>query len=119
MKKTLLMASLLFLSTGWAIEFFPTSGQAETRLVAQQPAGDNSGVSASSKSPQFQLLAPGSEPRQQLRYKPNIDVNKTTTLAVKMEMESATADKSLNVTKVPTMVLTMDTKATKIDDFRF
>jgi Family of unknown function (DUF6263) len=115
MKKILFVASLCLASTGWAIELFPTSSKAETRLVAQQPTGENSGVSASSQSPQVQLLNPGSEPRQPLRLKPKLDVKTTTTMAVKMEMGVSTANRTMNVNKVPTMVLTIDTKATKID----
>lgn len=114
-KKTLFVAAICLGSAGWAIELFPTSSQAETRLVTQQPAGDTSGVSAPSKSPQVQLLNPGSAPQQQLRLKPSLGVKKTTNMAVKMEMGAATADKSMNAIKVPTMVLTIDTKATKID----
>jgi Family of unknown function (DUF6263) len=114
-KKTLFVASLCLVSAGWAIELFPTSSKAETRLVAQQPTGENSGVSASSKPHQVQLLNPGAEPRQPLRLKPKLDVKRTTTMAVKMEMGVSTADRTTNVNKVPTMVLTIDTKATKID----
>jgi Family of unknown function (DUF6263) len=115
MKKTLLIASLCLLCTGGTIELFPTSSQAEIRLIAQQPAGENSGISTSSKSPQVQLLNPGAEPRQKLRLKPSLGVQKTTNMTFKMEMGASTADKSMNVTKIPTMVLTIDTKATKID----
>lgn len=115
MKKILFVASLCLASAGWAIELFPTSSKAETRLVAQQPTGENSGVSASSKSSQVQLLNPGSEPRQPLRLKPKLDVKRTTTMAVKMEMGVSTADRNMNVNKVPAMVLTIETKATKID----
>jgi len=116
MKKALFIASIGFLSAGWAIELFPTSSKAETPVVVQQPAGEQSVPSTPSKSPQVKLLNPGSEPRQQMRLKPSLGVQKTTTMAVKMEMGTSTADKSMTtVTKVPTMVLTIDTKATKID----
>jgi hypothetical protein len=115
MKKILLIASVLFLSTGSAIELFSTASRAETPILVQQPVQNNSLPSTPSTSFQIQLLNLGAEPRQQLRLKPILGVSKTTTMIVKMEMGVATADKSLNVNKVPTMVLTIETKATKID----
>lgn len=114
-KKTLFVASLCLASAGLAIELSPASGQAETRIVAQQPAGDVSTPAANSKPLQTELLSPGVEPRQQLRLKPSLGIKRTTTMTVKMEMAVSMAEKSINATKVPTMVLTIDTQATKID----
>jgi len=114
MKKTLLMASFLFLSTGLVMELSPNSSKAETPILVQQPA-DITLPSAPSQSLQIQLENPGVEPRQQLQLKPNLGVKQTTTMVLKMEMGTSTPDKSMNMTKVPTMVLTIDTKANKID----
>ena len=114
MKKILLLA-LLFLTSESAIELSSTSSRAENPVLVQQPVPDKSIPANPSKSPQIQLLNPGAEPRQPLRLKPKLDVKKTTTMAVKMEMGVSTADRTMNVNKVPTMVLTIDTKATKID----
>jgi len=86
-KKTLFVASLCLASAGLAIELSPASSQAETRIVAQQPASDVSTPAANSKPPQIELLNPGAEPRQQLRFKPAINVTETTVMTVKMDME--------------------------------
>ncbi|MEG4229503.1 DUF6263 family protein [Microcoleus sp. N9_B2] len=115
LKKTLFVASLCLASTGLAIGLSPASLSAKTPLVVQQPASDLSVPAIDSKRPQVELVNPGVEPRQQLRLKPNLGVKQTTTMVVKMEMEVSTADRSTNVNKVPTMVLTIDTQATKID----
>ncbi|WP_373536875.1 DUF6263 family protein [Microcoleus sp.] len=115
MKKTLFITSLCLASAGWAIELSPASLSAEIPLIVQQPAGDVSEPRMDAKPVQVELLNPGVEPRQQLRLKPSLGVKQTTTMAVKMEMEVSTADRSTKVNKVPTMVLTIDTKATKID----
>ncbi|MBE9163391.1 DUF6263 family protein [Tychonema sp. LEGE 06208] len=115
MKKTLFITSLCLASAGWAIELSPASLSAEIPLVVQQPAGDVSEPRSDAKPVQVELLNPGVEPRQQLRLKPSLGVKQTTTMAVKMEMEVSTADRSTKVNKVPTMVLTIDTKATKLD----
>ncbi|MEG4862344.1 MULTISPECIES: DUF6263 family protein [unclassified Microcoleus] len=115
MKKTLFITSLCLASAGWAIELSPASLSAEIPLVVQQPAGDVSEPRMDAKPVQVELLNPGVEPRQQLRLKPSLGVKQTTTMAVKMEMEVSTADRSTKVNKVPTMVLTIDTKATKLD----
>ena len=114
-KKTLFVASLCLASAGLAIELSPASSQAETRIVAQQQASDVSTPAANSKPPQTELLTPGVEPRQQLRLKPNLGITRTTTMTVKTEMGVSVGEKSINPTKVPTMVLTIDTQATKID----
>lgn len=115
MKKTLFLASLCLATAGWAIELSPAAVIAEPSTIAQQPAGDVSAPRSDAKPVQVELLNPGVEPRQQLRLKPSLGVKQTTTMAVKMEMEVSTVGRSTNVNKVPTMVLTIDTKATKID----
>ena len=71
-KKTLFVASFCLASAGLAIELSSASSQAETRIVAQQPASNVSTPAANSKPPQIELLNPGAEPRQQLRFKPAI-----------------------------------------------
>jgi hypothetical protein len=115
MKKTLFVASLGLAVCGWAIELSPASSQTETRIVVQQPAGDVSAPAVNSKPFQTELLSPGVEPRQQLRLKPNLGIKRTTTMTVKTEMGVSVGEKSINPTKVPTMVLTIETQATKID----
>jgi hypothetical protein len=114
-RKTLFVASLCLASAGWAIELSPASVSAETRIVAQQPAGDVSTPATNSKPLQTELLSPGVEPRQELRLKPNLGIKRTTTMTVKTEMGVSVGEQSINPTKVPTMVLTIDTQATKID----
>ncbi|MEG5136547.1 MULTISPECIES: hypothetical protein [unclassified Microcoleus] len=115
MKKTLFVASLCLASTGLAIGLSPASLSAKTPLVVQQPTSNLSVPAIDSKRPQVELVNPGVEPRQQLRLKPSLGVKQTTTMIVKMEMEVSTAGSSTNVNKVPTMVLTIETEATKID----
>jgi hypothetical protein len=115
MKKILFVASLGLAVCGWAIELSPASSQTETRIVVQQPARDVSVPAANSQPFQTELLSPGVEPRQQLRLKPNLGIKRTTTMTVKTEMGVSVGEKSINPTKVPTMVLTIETQATKID----
>jgi hypothetical protein len=115
MKKTLFLASLCLATAGWAIELSPASLSAETPLVVQQPAGGVSAPAANSKTPQFELLNPGVEPRQQLRLKPAIDVKETGVMTLKMDMEISAAGRSSPATKSPVSVMTFETKVTKID----
>ncbi len=100
---------------GGAIELPPVSLRAETTLVAQQQTNNLSVPAASSKNPQVEMLNPGAEPRQQLRLKPEINVKETTVMTVKMDMGTATADRTLPATKVPAAVMTFETTVTKID----
>ena len=115
MKKTLFLASLCLATAGWASELSPASISAETPLVVQQPDRGVSAPAANSKTPQFELLNPGVEPRQQLRLKPAIDLKETTVMTVKMDMEISASGRSSPATKIPVSVMTFETKVTKID----
>jgi hypothetical protein len=115
MKKTLFLASLCLATAGWAIELSPASLSAETPLVVQQPDRGVSAPAANSKTPQVELLNPGVEPRQQLRFKPAIDVKETGVMTLKVDMEISAVDGSSPMTQSPVGVMTLETKATKID----
>ena len=114
-KKILFVASLCLASAGLAIELSPASSQSETRIVAQQPASDVSTPAANSKPLQIELLNPGAEPRQQLRFKPAINVTETTVMTVKMDMEISASGRLSPVAKIPVSAITFETKVTKID----
>lgn len=115
MKKTLFITSLCLASAGWAVELSPASISAETPLVVQQPARGVSAPAANSKTPQVELLNPGVEPRQELRLKPAINVKETSVMTVKMDMEISASGRSSPGDKIPTSVMTFETKVTKID----
>jgi hypothetical protein len=115
MKKTLFLASLCLATAGWAIELSPASLSAETPLVVQQPDRGVSAPAANSKTPQVELLNPGVEPRQQLRLKPAIDVKETAVMTLKMDMEISASGQSSPATQSSVGMMTVETKATKID----
>ena len=116
LKKTLFVGSLCLASTGLAIGLSAASIGAKTPLIVQQqPASDLSVPAIDSKPSQVELINLGVEPRQQLRLKPSLGIKQTTTMTVKTEMAVSTAGTSAKVNKVPTIVLTIDTQATKID----
>lgn len=116
MKKTLFVASLGLAICGWAIELSPASLSAETPLVVQQqPAGEISVPVDRSQPPQIELLNPGSEPRQQLRLKPTLNVKEITLMTIKLGMEMSIKGEPLRGVKIPTAVITIETQATKID----
>ncbi|MBD1815376.1 hypothetical protein [Microcoleus vaginatus] len=114
MKKTLFITSLCLASAGWAIELSPASLSAKTPLVVQQPAPGLSAPVPNSKTPQVELLNPGVEPRQQLRLKPAINVQETTVMTVKMDMDISASGQSSAAAKIPVSVMTFETKVTKI-----
>lgn len=117
MKKTLFVASLGLAVCGWAIELSPASLSAETPLVVQQqPAGDISVPFSRSQPSQIELLNPGSEPRQQMRLKPTLNVKEITLMTLKMGIQMSTRGEPLRGVKIPTSVITIETEATKIDD---
>jgi len=114
-KKILFVASLCLASAGWAIELAPAAVIAETQFVAQQPASGAPEPFRSTKPPQIELLSPGAEPRQQLRFKPAIDLKETTVMTLKMDMEISADGRLFPAVKVPAAAVTWETKVTKID----
>ncbi len=65
--------------------------------------------------PQVELLNPGAEPRQPIRFKPVVNARQVATLTLAMDMAMTVAGNPIPQVKVPTSVMTMETQVTHID----
>lgn len=108
MKKALLTGSLLLAFAGLDLAPpHPPVAASTPTVVAQQPTNP--------AQPKLELLNPGAEPRQTLRFKPAANARQTAILTVKLNTQTSTGGAPLPSFKLPTSVLTMETVVTKVD----
>jgi len=106
MKKTLFFSSLCFLIVGWELKLPPTPVSAETPSVVKQISKDSTKTSPVVQ-PQVELLNTGTEPKQELRFKPMVNEKQTATMTMNMDMEIFIAGKPVPKAKLPASVMTI------------
>ncbi|MGV0028115.1 DUF6263 family protein [Phormidesmis priestleyi] len=107
MKKTVVVGSLLVLTIGLGTKpFIP--------LVAAKPNTIAQTAKPIANSPKVELLAPGAQPQQPLRFKPIVNQKETATLTLNMDMKMSFAGNSIP-SKLPSRVMKMETVVTKVD----
>ena len=114
MKKTLFVGSLCFLIAGWGLKLPATSVNAETASFVKQNTNNSSGTAPAAK-PQVELLTPGNEPRQELRFKPQVNAKQTATMTMKMDMAMSIGGQTMPSFAAPATVMTMETVVNKVD----
>jgi Family of unknown function (DUF6263) len=109
MKKALL--------TGFSIFLTITGGLQSVTPVVAKPTAVTPTTEAKPAPPQVELLNPGAEPRQALRFKPTLQAKQLATMTMNMEMEmkDAQADKSIPRPTLPGMIVKLETTVTKIE----
>jgi hypothetical protein len=109
MKKALL--------TGFSIFLTVTGGLQSITPAIAKPAAVTPTTEAKPAPPQVELLNPGAEPRQALRFKPTVQDKQlaTMTMNMDMEMKDTEADKSIPRPKLPGMIVKLETTVTKIE----
>jgi hypothetical protein len=109
MKKALL--------TGFSICLTVTGGLQLVTSVVAKPAAVTPTTETKPAPPQVELLNPGAEPRQALRFKPTLQDQQlaTMTMNMDMKMKDAQADKSIPGPKPPGMIVKIETTVTKIE----
>lgn len=116
MKKTLFVSSLCFLIAGWGLKMPATSVNAETpNFVKQVNNNNNSPRTAPAARPQVELLSPGNEPKQELRFRPAVDAKQTATMTMKMDMAISIGGQSMPSMAMPASVMTLETVVTKVE----
>jgi len=114
MKKTLFFSSLCFLIVGWELKLPPTPVSAETPSVVKQISKDSTKTSPVVQ-PQVELLNTGTEPKQELRFKPMVNEKQTATMTMNMDMKIFIAGKPVPKAKLPASVMTIEMVVTKVD----
>ncbi|MBW4623292.1 MAG: hypothetical protein KME17_28530 [Cyanosarcina radialis HA8281-LM2] len=125
MKKKLFVSSVLLLAVGWGVKPLTTSAIARPPIVLAQsegnrPANNSTPTAPAAPNPpiqtQVELLDPGVEPRQELRFQPRVNDRETAVMILNMEMGMSLGGSQLVKVKVPTNVITTDMSTTKVDD---
>lgn len=108
MKKLLLFSSICCLVTasGLTVNAEPPS------LVQQQPKTQ---IAAATAKPQVELLEAGDEPRQELRFRPQVNAKQTATMTMNMDIEMSVAGRAIPKFALPATVITMDTLVNQVD----
>ncbi len=93
------------------------SPQTGVRNEVQEEQGESiSENSPPTVQPKVELLNAGTEPRQELRFKPMVNAQQTATMTMNMDMSSSIAGQPLPSVKLPATAMTMKTVVTKVDN---
>ncbi|MFB8790466.1 MAG: hypothetical protein U7123_16840 [Potamolinea sp.] len=112
MKKTLLVGSCCFLLVGGGLK--PVSVSAETPLIVAQNNNASQQTAPVIRS-QVELISPGAEPRQELRFKPAVNAKQAMTVKTNMDMKSSISGKSMPSYKIPQSVMKVESVVTQIE----
>lgn len=117
MKKALFLSSLLCLMAGSEAEFLYSSVQAHTlsALERRSPNSNRVAQAVQPVQPQVQLLKPGSEPRQLLRWRPAANTQQTLKITMDMDATTSIAGESLPAIPTPTSIVEADVRITRVD----
>lgn len=105
MKKLLFLGSACFFLAG-SIKTMPATAQ----LVTQNPA-----ATTPTAAPQLELLTAGTEPRQELRLKPQVNSKQLMTMTMNMDVATTLAGQAMPKIKTPATVMKMEFLVTQVD----
>lgn len=114
MKKTLFVSSLCFLLAGGGFKPAAAPVNAEAPSGVKQLVSDSTPTSPTVQS-QVELLNAGSEPKQELRFKPQVNAKQTVTLTMNMDMATSVEGRSMPKFQIPTSTMKMEAVVTQID----
>ncbi|KAM3102955.1 DUF6263 family protein [Phormidesmis sp. 146-12] len=107
MKKTVVVGSLLMLTIGLGAKPFIPAVSAKPNTIAQA-------AKPTVTPPKIELLTPGAQPQQPLRFKPIVNQKETATMTLNMDMKMSFGGNSIP-SKLPSTVMKMETVVTKVD----
>lgn len=99
--------------TAWGLQSSSPSARAEKPLFVKQQTKFQVAVPA--VKPQVKLLSAGVEPRQELRFKPPVNVRQTAIMTMNMDMAMSMAGQPMPTVKLPATVITMNAVVTQVD----
>ncbi len=114
MKKTLFLSSLCFLLVGGGFKPAAAPVSAEVPSANNQLVSDSTQTSAAGQT-QVELLTTGTEPRQELRFKPQVNAKQTVTLTMNMDVATSVEGGSGPKFQIPASTMKMDTVVTQVD----
>lgn len=114
MKKTLFLSSLCFLLVGGGFKPAAAPVSAEVPSANNQLVSDSTPTSAAGQT-QVELLTTGTEPKQELRFKPQVNAKQTVTLTMNMDVATSVEGRSMPKFQIPASTMKMETVVTQVD----
>jgi hypothetical protein len=108
MKKLLLYSSICCLVTASGLTV-----NAETPSLVKQQAKTQ--IAAATAQPQVELLEAGNEPRQELRFRPQVNAKQTSTMTFQMDTDVSMAGQTMPKVDLPPITVAIDTVVTKVE----
>lgn len=112
MKKFLLASSCCFLLVGGGLKPVSVSAGVTPLIVSQN--NDASEIAPAIRT-QVEVISPGAEPRQELRFKPAVNAKQTMTITTNMDVKSSISGKSMPTSKIPPTVMKVESVVTQVD----
>ncbi len=113
MKKTLLVSSFCVLLAGGGLKPASIPVSAQTPFLLAQT--NNSTQTAPAVQTNVELLNPGAEPRQEMRFTPAVNSKQTLTITTNMDMSASLAGQPMPKFKIPASVMKMEAVVTQVD----
>lgn len=115
MKKTFFIGGMMFLILGLELPSSVTSVKAETLFGVKQIINNSTTTSRQVSENQVELLNSGTGAKQKLRFQPQANFQQSATMTVKTDLATSIGGKPVSSFKQPAIVITLQTKVTKID----
>jgi hypothetical protein len=103
---------LLLASGGLKPAAAPVSAEAPSRV---KPLVSDSTPTSPAVKTQVELLNPGTDPKQELRFQPKVNAKQAITLTMNMDVASSVEGRSIPKFKIPASVMKMETTVTQVD----
>ncbi|HAA30338.1 MAG TPA: hypothetical protein DCE56_24960 [Cyanobacteria bacterium UBA8553] len=114
MKKTLLVSSICFLLAGGGFKPATAPVSAEVPSANNQLVSDSTPTSSTVQT-KVELLNAGTEPKQELRFKPQVNAKQTVTLTMNMDMTSSVEGRPMPKFQIPASTMKMEAVVTQVD----
>ncbi|MDV2993925.1 MAG: hypothetical protein N4J56_003579 [Chroococcidiopsis sp. SAG 2025] len=108
MKKLLLYSSICCLVTASGLTV-----NAETPSLVKQQAKTQ--IASATAQSQVELLEAGNEPRQELRFRPQVNAKQTATMTLQMDTDVSMAGQTMPKVDLPPITVAIDTVVTKVE----
>ncbi|NEQ71430.1 MAG: hypothetical protein F6K21_39315 [Symploca sp. SIO2D2] len=112
MKKLLFVSSLVFFIAGFEAKSEPTYINADQPLEVTQLTKQSTSTSVNAS---LELLDPGIEPRQEMRFTPAVNSQQTLTMTMDVDVSMSIGGQSPPTVDTPAIEMKMETQVTQVD----